>query len=100
MDHFEQLEDRAFATPRMTAVRLDGEPVTFGALVERLGAYDRVLADYHLSEDAAMSATLMSFLPGRVRAGDPLMQAKWISAAAAWLTRDSGRAETPLYHAV
>ncbi|MEZ5210148.1 MAG: hypothetical protein R2768_03400 [Gordonia sp. (in: high G+C Gram-positive bacteria)] len=71
----------------MTAVRLGGEAVTYGDLYQRVCAYDRVASRHALSENAALSAALVSFLPESVRRLAPEAQGRWVADAVMWLGR-------------
>lgn len=84
-DIFGYLDDRAAVTPSLTAVRLAGEPVTYGELHESTVAYEQVAAAQGLSEASAMAAALMSLLPARLRELSPTAQGEWVGAAMGWL---------------
>ncbi|GAC56443.1 hypothetical protein GOHSU_06_00550 [Gordonia hirsuta DSM 44140 = NBRC 16056] len=99
-DLFVQIEDRAVSTPRMTAVRLDGEAVTFDALHQKITEYGPVVAAQGLSRGAALAAALMSLLPQRVRELSPVEQGEWVAAATQWLGRGLADVGSPLGEAV
>ncbi|GED99415.1 hypothetical protein [Gordonia crocea] len=87
------IDERGRVTPRLTAIRWDGESVTYGQLRERVCDYDRVIAAAGLSELAALSAALLSLMPAQLRARQPSDQAELVAEAIAWLGReDRGRA--------
>ena len=90
-DLFAQIEDRAAMTPRMTALRLAGEAVTFESLHERISGYEPVMVSQGMSDNAALSAALMSLLPQSLQELPPIDKARWVAAASEWLGRyDTG----------
>lgn len=99
-DLYAQIEQRGKAMPWMTAVRLDGQVVTYGALYRRLCEYDVVVSEQELSEHAGLAATLMSLLPDSIRGCAPLVQAQWVADAITWLSRGLEDADHRLIHAV
>jgi hypothetical protein len=73
--------------PWMTAVRLDGKAVTYGELYDSVVLYDRIVAQYALSENAALAAALISLMPESLQGQAPATQAQWVSNAITWLSR-------------
>lgn len=92
-DLFARIQQRGVDMPWMTAVRLDGKVVTYGELYDSVVLYDRVVAQYALSENAALAAALISLMPESLRGLTPASQAQWVSNAIAWLSRGLGRAD-------
>ncbi|UQE74417.1 MULTISPECIES: hypothetical protein [unclassified Gordonia (in: high G+C Gram-positive bacteria)] len=93
-DLLSRIEQRAAAMPWMTAVRLSGEVVTYGDLYQRICEYDRVVSRHALSENAALSAALMSFLPDAIRRLEPEVQGRWVADAIMWLGRGLAEDDT------
>ncbi|MFT4087145.1 MAG: hypothetical protein QM658_08295 [Gordonia sp. (in: high G+C Gram-positive bacteria)] len=87
---YEHIEDRGVATPWMTAVRLGGSVVTYGELYERVCEYDDLMDRHALSENATVATALMTFFPEPLRKLPPAEQARWVSDALVWLSRDFG----------
>ncbi len=95
-----QIEQRAAAMPWMTAVRLRGQIVSYGDLHQRIAEYDAVVSVHALSENAALTAALISFLPESLRSLEPLDQAQWVADAITWLSRSLSDSYDPLTTAV
>lgn len=82
-----QIEQRAATMPWMPAVRFRGQIVSYGDLHRRIVEYDAVVSAHALSENAALTAALVSFFPDTLRALAPLDQAQWVADAITWLSR-------------
>ncbi|WP_159067540.1 hypothetical protein [Gordonia iterans] len=82
-----QIEQRAATMPWMPAVRFRGQIVSYGDLHRRIVEYDAVVSAHALSENAALTAALVSFFPDALRALAPLDQAQWVADAITWLSR-------------
>jgi hypothetical protein len=95
-----QIEQRAATMPWMVAVRLRGQIVSYGDLHQRITEYDAVVSRHALSQNAALAAALISFLPESLRALEPVDQAVWVSDAITWLSRGLTDTLDPLTTAV
>ncbi|MBM7369278.1 hypothetical protein [Gordonia hydrophobica] len=81
------LADRADDAPWLTAVRVGGESVTFGDLVDSLHGYRRVVDAEFMSVESAVTAAVMHNMPG-LSEMPPRDLARSMQEIVKWLGRD------------
>lgn len=82
----ESLTERSITTPDLVAVRLAGQPVTYGELAADLRQQAPGTDEPEGAEYTALIAALMGHLPYRMRSASPAEDLKVVAAAIGWLT--------------
>ncbi len=83
----EDIRRRAEATPRLVAVRLGEDVVSYGALHESIASYETVMDRHGMSQEAAFHAGLMHCVPALTQIEGVAERNRVTSEIVAWLGR-------------
>ncbi|MDL9936657.1 hypothetical protein QSJ18_07895 [Gordonia sp. ABSL1-1] len=89
--HAQLIDDihrKAAVTPRLTAVRLGDDVVTYGTLSTTIDAYDDVMRTNGLSGVAALYGALMCSVPALVAIESDADRSNVLGEIVSWLGRD------------
>ena len=89
----DDIRRRAEITPRLTAVRLGDDVVTYRDLDEAIASYSTVMDRHGMSQDAAFHAGLIHCMPGLARIDGAAERNQVTSEIVTWLGRELGGGE-------